>query len=651
MGFQQGLSGLNSSAKALDAISNNIANSGTAGFKAATTRFSDVYAASLGGGGSSQVGIGASLASVFQQFTQGNVTTTNNPMDVAINGQGLFRMNNNGTITYTRNGQFQVDKDGYVVNSAGLQLTGYAADAVSGAIIPGNTIPLQVNNTNIAPQVSTTSQIQVNLDSRSTPPSSQTSGTLTGSTTPTLPTAAGTLIIDVDGIAVTVTIPAGISATGTLVTTLESLINADTSMVAAGASVDVTTTTSGALVISSNSKGSSSGGGGYQGSGSTVTLTGGTQAANLLGAAPVSVSGADNFNPRTAGYVTGSVVVTNALASAVVAGSTVDVTIDGAATVAAVDIGTAGGYTTSTIAAGVQNKINTALAAAGQNGRVTVTINSSNQLVITSNSTGTGSTVALANLQANVTGVLGTPAVTPGGVNLTSVNSLGFTASTAQTVYDSLGNAHNLSLYFVKNTLGNHWQLYTTLDGAQQQGPTPLVFNGTGALTTSMPLTLPAANNSYIFTNGADPLQFTLDLTGTTQYGIAFGVNQLTQDGYASGRLSGVSISPDGTFQGRYSNGKSKTMGQLVLVSFNNPNGLQSMGGNQWAETSLSGQPIPGTPGSGSLGVVQSAATEDSNVDLTAELVAMITQQRSYQASAQSIKTQDQVLSTLVNLR
>ena len=166
-------------------------------------------------------------------------------------------------------------------------------------------------------------------------------------------------------------------------------------------------------------------------------------------------------------------------------------------------------------------------------------------------------------------------------------------------------------------------------------------------MTTAMPV-----SQSFAITNGAvSPLSFPLDLTGTTQYGVEFGVNQLIQDGFTSGRLTGVSVAADGIVQGRYSNGKSQNLGQVVLVNFNNPNSLQQLGSNQWAETAESGQPIPGTPGQGSLGAIQSGAVEESNVDLTAELVNMITQQRAYQANAQSIKTQDSVLQTLVNLR
>ncbi|MBI3055413.1 MAG: flagellar hook-basal body complex protein, partial [Betaproteobacteria bacterium] len=124
-----------------------------------------------------------------------------------------------------------------------------------------------------------------------------------------------------------------------------------------------------------------------------------------------------------------------------------------------------------------------------------------------------------------------------------------------------------------------------------------------------------------------------------------------TQDGYTSGRLSAFTVAANGVMKGSYSNGQTKTLGQVVLANFNNPQGLKPEGQNQWGESSGSGLPIVGVPSTGSLGALQSAALEDSNVDLTAELVAMITAQRVYQANAQSIKTQDQVLQTLVNLK
>jgi flagellar hook protein FlgE len=136
-----------------------------------------------------------------------------------------------------------------------------------------------------------------------------------------------------------------------------------------------------------------------------------------------------------------------------------------------------------------------------------------------------------------------------------------------------------------------------------------------------------------------------------TQFGVDFAVSKLSQDGYTTGTLAGFSIGNDGTILGRYTNGQSRAQGQIVLANFINPQGLVSTGNNQWAESSDSGQPLVSGPGSGTLGVLQSGALEDANVDLTQELVNMITAQRAYQANAQTIKTQDQVQQTLVNLR
>ena len=149
----------------------------------------------------------------------------------------------------------------------------------------------------------------------------------------------------------------------------------------------------------------------------------------------------------------------------------------------------------------------------------------------------------------------------------------------------------------------------------------------------------------------ATPLQFSLDFTGTTQFGSSFAVNSLFQDGFTSGRLAGFNVGNDGIVIGSYTNGQSKQLGQVVLANFANPEGLKPLGNNRWDQTSQSGIPVVGTPSSGDFGALQSAAVEESNVDLTAELVNMITAQRVYQANAQTIKTQDAVLQTLVNLR
>ena len=234
----------------------------------------------------------------------------------------------------------------------------------------------------------------------------------------------------------------------------------------------------------------------------------------------------------------------------------------------------------------------------------------------------------------------------PTNATFTPTDPLSYNWTTTQPVYDSLGNPHNMQMYFVKTATANTWNMYTSLDGGTPSAATSLVFDSFGNLPATV------VNQSFALTNGAvTPLAFTLDVGKATQFGDEAGLNAMVQDGYTSGRLSGVAVSADGTIQGVYSNGRTRDMGRIVLSSFQNPNGLQNMGGNLWRETADSGQPVTGMPGEGNFGVIQSASIEDSNVDLTAELVDMIVQQRAYQANAQTIKTQDQILQTLVNLR
>ena len=164
MGFQQGLSGLNASSKSLEVIGNNIANANTVGAKAARAEFADVYANALGSA-SNVVGIGVTVAAVAQQFTQGTITTTDNPLDVAINGNGFFEVSKDGAIGYTRNGQFKIDRNGFIVNNQQQRLLGYPADA-TGTIIPGAAVPLQMPTGGITPAVTTTIGMELNLDAR-----------------------------------------------------------------------------------------------------------------------------------------------------------------------------------------------------------------------------------------------------------------------------------------------------------------------------------------------------------------------------------------------------------------------------------------------------------------------------------------------------
>src|SRR5262245_48419368 len=420
MSFQQGLSGLNATAKSLEVIGNNIANASTYGAKAARAEFADVYAAALNGGGASPIGIGVGLAAVSQQFTQGNVMTTENPMDLAINGSGFFQVTDgNNPVTYTRNGQFKIDRDGFTVNNQLQKLLGYPASG-NGVIQPGSAAPLQLPTSGINPQVTGSVKMEFNLDS-----------------------------------------------------------GAATTAPASGAQI--------------------------------------------------------NFSdPST------------------------------------------------------------------------------------------------------------------------------YNNATSLTVYDQRGQEVALTYYFQKSATDT-WNVFVTANGATVSGtsaaPTPLTtltYPASGAAPTAptgaITLNVPASTNA----NGAATLAIPgiqLDLTKSTQFGAGFGVTDMTQDGFAPGQLTSISIETNGIVMARYSNGQSQPAGQIEIASFRNPQGLQPLGGNGWARTFTSGDPVLGTPGTGNFGVLQSGALEESNVDLTGELVNMITAQRIYQANAQTIKTMDQTMQTLVNMR
>lgn len=481
MGFQQGLSGLNVSAKNLDVIGNNVANSNTVGFKSSRTEFADIFASTIVGVAGTQSGIGAYVSKVAQQFTQGNITSSANPLDIAINNNGFFRMESGaGAISYSRNGQFKLDKSGFIVDNGGGYLTGYGVTQVVDPL------------TGLAKDAADRGQpIRVQIDP-----------------------------------------------------------GAQNAPLATGQSV-----------------------GGNQG-----------------------VLFALNLDSRAA-------QPTAAFAS-----------------------------TTS----------------------------------------------------APPPGALGNPIPDPSSYN----------SATSISVYDSQGVPHSLTTYYVKTATPNEWDVYVLADGTSmgniQIGGQPqasgaaalrMVFDANGALQgykvpasaaaitnqiTSPPsldvdLVAIAAEQTAInqhkgitttVTNGATtPLVFPLNYKGSTQFGSNFGIGTARQDGYAPGQLAGFSVSPEGAVQVRYTNGQTKTAAYIRLANFPNTQGLQPAGNNQWVQTYAAGDEVTGLPGDAGFGTLQSGAVEDSNVDLTAELVNMITAQRTYQANAQTVKTQDQILQTLVNLR
>lgn len=417
MSFQHGLSGINAATKQLNAIGNNVSNANTVGFKGSRAEFADMFAANFYGVAATQTGIGVATSTVAQQFGQGNISTTGNQLDLAISGNGFFVMQNANGYSYTRNGQFQIDREGYI-NNSGDKLMGWAVDA-NNQIKNGTLTELKVDNSLLAPRASDYNgeavALGLNLDSRSA-------------------------IID--------------------------------------------------------------------------------------------------------------------------------------------------------------------------------------------------------------------PAVTPFNSN----DPKTYTHTTALTAYDSLGNPIQISTYYVK-TAANTWDVHVTAKPTSSTGAATdlgtvgtLKFKNDGTIDTAT-TTLPFAAPVYNAGLGGAPLNLDFDFTGSTQFGTNFAVNELSQPGYASSVITNLLIDKTGVMSAKYSNGQTKIIGQVVLANFANLQGLQSIGNNRLIETYASGTPTLNDPGSTNVGLIQSQALEDSNVDMTTELVNMISAQRFYQANAQTIKVEDQIMQSLISLR
>ncbi len=407
MSFGIALSGLNAAQTDLNVTANNIANSSTNGFKESRSEFAELFAVSPAGVSSTQFGSGVKVGAVAQQFTQGNLNNTNNSLDLAISGQGFFILSDAGAPAYSRAGAFQVNDEGYVVNSQQQRLQVY---------------------------------------------------------------------------------PAGI---------------------------------------------------------------------------------ADTFNTSTLSDL----------------------------------------------------RLVTRDSAPSATGRV--------QSVF------------------NLPSAADLPVTTPFDL----ADETSYNVARSLTIYDSLGAAHTASMHFVK-TDTNEWDMHVSVDG-NLLGSEHLVYSSSGQLTSPANgmATLPVYDAAAGLSTGADPVNLTFDLSMTSQYGNTFSMTGVTQDGFTTGRLIGIDIDAGGVVKARFTNGRATSLGQVAIANFANPQGLQQLGNTNWAETHASGQPLNGQAGGSGFGLIQSGRLEASNVDITAQLVNMITAQRNFQANAQMIQTADQVTQTIINIR
>jgi flagellar hook protein FlgE len=253
----------------------------------------------------------------------------------------------------------------------------------------------------------------------------------------------------------------------------------------------------------------------------------------------------------------------------------------------------------------------------------------------------TGNVELLLNLPADAT--------VPVSAVFDPANPASFNRATSLTVFDTLGAAHTATMYFVKTAAAGDWESRLYVDGTAVGGAQQMTFNNLGQLTT--PPTAQITFPPYTPLTGAADINMTFDFSGATQYGSNFSVNSIVQDGFTTGRLIGMDIDKSGQVQARFTNGRSLTLGQVALSNFANPGGLQQLADTNWAETFASGQALRGQSGNSGFGLIQSGALEASNVDITEQLVNMITAQRNFQANAQMISTSDQITQTIINIR
>ncbi|WP_053982203.1 flagellar hook-basal body complex protein [Marinagarivorans algicola] len=817
MPFNTALSGIRAASSDLKITGNNIANASTSGFKRSRAEFGDVYAISVLGSGSNTIGSGVRLQSVSQNFNQGSMAFTENSLDLAVNGNGFFVVQQGGEQFYTRAGTFGLDKEGFVVNNVDARLQGFPADDAGN--ISGLQGDIQVRTSNLAPRATTNVDMLLNLDSSETVLQSNgttfnttgnsvavtraglsddTTTTVTG-TTFTFPLAndfrVTPMTFDVEltastgengTVSVNLNTAEGIPATVNNfneLLTLEGVINTQLSQpLPPQSTVDVF------------AKAVDMGGGNYR-MDFVATKSGEASQVRVLNASANAADIGIAANPAIATSTPGIAKVDNGYPE-----QTVDITDNNGGVISFVAAkGQSAAQTASSLNAlnGVTASASTTLTIPfasfnNSNGDMTVTVkgvklsadnlsvladnvnalsNGTLQGVTASIDTATGDLTLTSSvgddipiriespddgdsievfgnpnapssfLEVDTNGTLNNPSalnsdlnsiVVGGSINI--VLDEGYTASNAVppsvglfgpltgqafteviinefdpndqgtynwenqlTIFDSLGNSHVMTNYYVKqeydandpSTTANHWKMFTRIDGEDVGDPDTslpppqnieatvavfdVYFNDDGSLNNLITDDVLISNwtpkdadgnpngamTPQNVLNGGNTLigdpptssNFVINLEGTTQFSSDFSVNDVDQSGYSTGRLSGLNIGDDGVIFARFTNGESQVLGQLALADFASMQGLQPVGDTMWAENYESGTPNIGAPQSGALGAIQSGALEESNVDLSEELVRLIIAQRNFQASAKTIETADSVTQTIINMR
>jgi flagellar hook protein FlgE len=641
MTFNTALTGLRAATTDLNVTGNNIANASTVGFKQSRAEFADVYASSVVGGGTNAVGNGVRVADVSQQFSQGNISFTENALDLAISGGGFFVLNDQGSQVFTRAGQFGVDDSGYITTNDGARLQGFPSNT-SGTVsdVLGD---LQISTADISPQQTTLVDMLFKLDADASVPEDivntaisegdverATQGAVNGY-------ASGT--IDIGGTVYNIPATANQSAS------------------AIAGSLSAISGVSASAITRAD-----------------IVIPGGSATANQLRINGIEIVGADITQITSAIDALPGITASEAGGVISVASTLGDNLLFTAGSGLTASVTGAGGGGTVNIDGSLTSPANQATVG----GLVNLTLDAGISI-----SAGT-TTSAGANLFPSVPALnlVRTNSFDPGDSNT-------YNDATSVTIFDSLGSRHVMSQYFVKEppslSAPNTWSMYVQIDGENVGDPDPLTPNVPTMERFTLRFfndgTLDTANSDELLVSNWTPLDadgnpagalgpltvangastpiptppissnFVLDINGSTQSSGEFAVNELEQNGFSSGRLSRVDVSETGVLFARFSNGEALTLGRVALGSFANEQGLTPLGDSTWGQSFESGEPVIGAPRTASLGSITSGALEDSNVELAEELVALIIAQRNFQANSRTIETANEIQQTIINLR
>lgn len=913
MSFNIGLSGIRSASTDLEVTGNNVANASTTGFKQSRAEFGDVYTNTLLGSGSTPVGSGVMVENIRQQFSQGNISGTGNALDMAIDGNGFFIIEDQGAVSYTRAGLFGLDKEGYVVSNSGGRVQGF--DANDQGVVSGVLGDIQIQSGNQAPALTSRVATRLNLDAGEEVLQEQglqlssngyaigiaDSGIIESTTTTlnaaatsiltdfssdvgrsaTYQGAASSLTIDASNDLLTINVAGGPSEALTitqktyasieeLATEIQTQINAAANNLSDDVSVEakngrlvftdkvpseagrlsfagIANTNPGAnlnisaianpgrdvvdrsnsfnitlavpapdtdnrsgtvsisldenytsiqqLATSINRQLNSQSSDDYIGVRAQVTEDSKLQLVDVkegeasaisvdglsatgadinladlqnilqLDAASASIAGIEGvnnqypaqqvtltdpegnetvvsipeateaneiasiFNRQPGVTATANTVMTIPVANYNNVSNTMGITVNGQALTATTlpEIAAEINTLRSTTLPGFNASINDSgdLVITNEIGsdvklQINSTSNADSLTVLGAENTGpvvlTGASAtdsaavggivnftinegySITNPQPSLSGIFG--ALTEDEFTPITLNAFDpldqntYNHATSTEVYDSLGNEHIMTQFFVKEPLDpslpneeNIWAMYVLVDGKEVGDPDStldfpenlaptrarheLFFNQDGTLDTEATADIFITNWNPVDANG-DPTgalssvnvlegglpisspgtnsNFQITLEGSTQFGTPFAVSEVQQDGYATGRLAGLEVDQEGMIFARYTNGQAQVLGQVGLANFQNPEGLTPIGSTGWGESFESGAATTGSPISGSFGQVRSSSLEDSNVDISEELVGLIIAQRNFQASAKTIETMDQVTQTILNL-